>query len=347
MIQLIDADRHNFRKCVQRVERASGHFYLKPRSIYWEHLFFGNKSPLIPIFDLVGRNGDKSLASFIFNLEIEQENNWLGYSREVSRAEVSISPDHFYSFGVLLGYCYLFGIRDLHKNNVVLRKNHFQVIDAEVVLTDLILPNETLLLPFREIPFESSAASLLCSDLKGLDEKQIHSLFSGYFDMATAILDNLEDIMTVFNKEDLSVHSLRVILKNTKEYRDFLSGTGKLENFIPEELTQLDRGDIPYFFKFAGKDELLYLSAPESSEVVSTPTEDLKRDIKRHGKPAAQLLGSSPDLIKKIATGALYMRRIFSFTDDMEWVDKGGLVSLNGSSLNFRNFLFSANSRPG
>jgi hypothetical protein len=272
-------------------------------------LFFGQNSPIKSFFNSAGSNGDRSLSEYLFNLNVEVKNDWLGFSEEVSRDEIPISIEHFYSFGVLVGYCYLLGIRDLHKYNLVVKKSHLQIIDAEVVLTNLILPNETILLPFREIPFDLSAVSLLCGTLKNLSPCQVQKLFAGYFDVTTTILDSLDAIKPVLEHECQNQQPARVILKNTKQYRDFLMGNGSANDYLPEELAQLDRGDIPYFFKYVGQDSLYFFFEQDLVETVSDITGDLERDVSRHSKSPALLLPTHAAVARKVATGALYLRK--------------------------------------
>ncbi len=342
---MFEADRHNFGKCVERIERASGQWYQKPRSVYWEHLFFGQCSPIKSFFNSVGSNGDRPLSEYLFNLNVEVKSDWLGFSEEVSGDKIPTSIEHSYSFGVLVGYCYLLGIRDLHKYNLVVKEKHFQVIDAEVVLTNLILPNETILLPFREIPFDLSAVSLLCGDLKKLSPYQIEKLFSGYFDVTTAILDSLDTIMPVLEHECQNQHPARVILKNTKQYRDFLMGNGPANDYLPEELVQLDRGDIPYFFKYVGQNRLHYLSEHGLVETVSSLPTDLDRDVGRHSKSPAILLPTHPAVARKVATGALYLRKALGSMAPIQLRDTSGEITLSDSSLSFRDQSFSTSPR--
>ena len=336
MTPLFEADLHNFGQCVKRIERGPSTWYKKPRSVFWEHLFFGDNSPIKSIFDSIGSNGIQPLASYLFNLEVESESSWLGYAREVKSAQTPICLNHFYSLGVLIGYCYLFGIRDLHKYNIVICENHLQVIDAEVILTNLILPNETLLLPFKEIPLELSAMSLLRPSLKGFDNSEIHNIFAGYFDVATTILDNFDQIRSTISHEKLELYPARVILKNTKQYRDFLLGHQDSTGFLPEELIQLERGDIPYFFKFIGQDCLWYLSGPDEVRAVSHLPDDLQKDVNRHCKKLEILLTSESAILKKIATGALYLQKVFGEIPE-QLSDKRGIILCEKSSLRFRN----------
>lgn len=343
---MFEADRHNFGKCVKRIEWASGHWYQKPRSVFWEHLFFGRSSPIMNIFDVIGSNGNRPLSDYLFNLDVEIESIWNGYSKEIISENTSILNEHFYSFGVLIGYCYLLGIRDLHKYNLAIKSNSLQVIDAEVILTNLILPNETILLPFREIPFELSAISLLCEDLKSLTSSQIKSLFSGYFDVSSIILENFAALNNTLSLEFEIVeveHPIRVILKNTKQYRDFLMGIGSASDFLPEELVQLERGDIPYFFKRLGDKNLyFFIDSTHQQESVKNLPSDLQRDLDRHAWAPELLLPNEASIIKKVATGSLYLQKILRPATALE-LNAASTIKLNQSSLIFRNQTFTIN----
>ena len=165
----IDADCHNFGKKVETVERACGTWFRKPRTTHWEWLFFGKDSPLKKYFQTIGHTNHFPLADCIFNLEIEQMDDWFGYSRKVeAQSGVNISEGHFYSFGALLAYSFIFGIRDLHCGNLVMTSSHLQVVDVEVVLARLILPHESILLPFKQIPWEGSGIAALSPSCSAL-----------------------------------------------------------------------------------------------------------------------------------------------------------------------------------
>ncbi len=343
---MFEADRHNFGKCVKRIERASDHWYQKPRSVFWEHLFFGRSSPIKNIFDIIGSNGNRPLSDYLFNLDVKIENIWNGYSKEIISESNPILNEHFYSFGVLIGYCYLLGIRDLHKYNLAIKSNSLQVIDAEVVLTNLILPNETILLPFREIPFELSAISLICEDLKSLTSSQIKNIFAGYFDVSSIILENFAALNNTLSHELVSAeleHPIRVILKNTKQYRDFLMGIGSTSDFLPEELAQLERGDIPYFFKRLGDKNLYFLldSTHQQKSVKNLPLE-LQRDMDRHARTPETLLPKEISIIKKVATGGLYLQKILRPITALE-LNAACTIKLDQSVLIFKNQKFTIN----
>jgi lantibiotic modifying enzyme len=306
-----NGDKHNFGQIVERIVEASGTKYRKPRTVYWEHLFFGINSPLKPFFAENGKNDDRALSDYLFNLDIQIDHPWLGFAAEVKKSEKKITDRHFYSFGVLLGYCFLFGIRDLHWGNLIAQDDHLQVVDAEVVLTNLHLPHETLLLPFKDIGFQSCGASLLGESLAKFSQRQKGKIFAGYFDVANKILDQRESILKIFPMDEMENQTIRVIIKNTAVYRTFAENKLTTE-MLSEELAQLNRGDVPYFYKFLGNDALLFLSKPGSADNVSLTDEITVKDVQRHAVLPATLLGSDSVLSSKIAAGALYLLKVFA-----------------------------------
>jgi len=309
-----NGDKHNFGKVVERIVEASGTKYRKPRTVYWEHLFFGTNSPLKSVFSEAGPNDDRPLSDYLFNLDVQIEHPWLGYAAEVKKSYQPINDRHFYSLGVLLGYCYLFGIRDLHWGNIIIQDDHLQVVDAEVVLVNLHLPHETILLPFKDIKFQSCGASLVTKNLDLFSQSQKEIIFSGYFDAANRILDYRESILEILKGEELKQQPVRVIIKNTAVYRAF-SESKLAAEMIPEELAQLDRGDIPYFYKNLGSEDLLFLGRQYYAEKVRLTDETAIKDAQRHGVPPETLLGSHKALKSKIATGALYLQKVFTPSD--------------------------------
>lgn len=306
-----NGDKHNFGQVVERIVEASGTKYRKPRTVYWEHLFFGTNSPLKSIFSRPGPNDDRPLSDYLFNLEIQMEHPWLGYAAEVIKSDRPINDRHFYSLGVLLGYCFLFGIRDLHCGNIIIQDNHLQVVDAEVVLVNLHLPHETILLPFKDIGFQSCGASLVAKSFDQFSQAQKEKLFAGYFDLANRVLENRESVLEIFRSDELRQHPIRVIIKNTAVYRSFVENK-QFAEMIPEELTQLDRGDIPYFYKNLGREDFLFVLERNVVEKVRLTDEITIKDVKRHCMAADVLLGSNKALQSKIATGALYLQKVFA-----------------------------------
>ncbi len=331
-----EADRHNFGKAVKVQSRASGEWFQKPRSIFWEFLFFGKLSPLNPFFNEIGSNGSTPLSKYLFNLEVEHVSAWSGMSREVVNQSTEATLEHFYGFGVLLAYSYLFGIRDLHKYNVVMTSSHLQAIDAEVVLTNLILPHETVLLPFKDVAFETSALSRLAPSIAEITQAQREQLFAGFIDLFEASMGKFDDLKQRLTTCELNDVPVRVIIRNTAPYREHLAGRAMISDILPEEKNQLDRGDIPYFCKFLGDDALYWVA---SSTYSLRPVADLGpflADVHRHAMPPDVILGSPAQIKQKLVHGLLFLQRKMGICETRFQLSHRSL-NLSESQLTFSN----------
>ena len=273
------ADKHNFGQQVEKVQRGSDTWYRKPRTVYWEWLFFGKTSPLKTLLNEKGENGSRPLADYFFNLDIEVESTWSGYAKEVATEDQTPAPEHFYAFGALIAYCYIFGIRDLHKQNLIMTKTHLQAVDAEVVFTTLTLPHETLLLPFKTVGYEFAGIGALANSKEELTQVQVEQIFLGYWDLfSLASKKNFEidGALAALNFLDMP---MRVIIRNTSEYRNLLERSP--DNILLSEIEQMKRGDVPFYFKFAANKKLYWL---QEKEFVQTEESVgiFQRDVDRH-----------------------------------------------------------------
>ena len=304
-----NSDCHNFGKRVEKVQRASGAWFQKPRTVFWEWFFFGKTSPLAEVFSSVGKNSEKPLADFLFNLDIEINSAWLGYAREVVETkDQELLSSHFYGFGVLLAYSYIFGIRDLHRENLVLTETHLQVVDAEVVLTKLVLPNETILLPFKNVGYEFAGIGRLLPSPELLSQDQAKALFAGYFDFFDCAINKKDAIAHALSDAKMSQHPVRVILRNTSEYTNLES----LDLMASEE-SQLKRGDIPYYFKRVGNVSVNWMS----SQSIFSEESILPRfvsDMNRHAVNPLSLLETNLASPKVMIQGALHLIRHFKYS---------------------------------
>ena len=317
-------------------ERASAVYYEKPRPVFWEQLFFGKESPFVALFANKGENYQQSLSSFIFNLDIEIKNDWLGYSKEVLSQEFETKKSHFYSFGVLLAYTYILGIRDLHRYNLIKMENHLQVIDAEVVLTNLVLPHESVLLPFKEVDFSLCALSLLAPSIEVLTEDQKKLILTGYFDLFARVYEKQEEMLRLLNSLT-SYPPIRVLLRNTRTYYSHLSGEVPIEDLYEEEKIQLGRGDIPYFFKIIGDNQLYWLKSLEGQKATIKVTGIYQNDVNRHAQTPSVLIGSPESIEKKMAQGALFLFKKLGVTEHYEFLWNGSRLII--SSNEYQNFL--------
>ncbi len=311
------ADTHNFGQQVKRVQRGTDalpcFYYDKPRSVYWEWLFFGQTSPLKNIFEIKARDPYKALSHYLFNLDIEILGKWRGRSKEVVEWPGDVTNEHFYAFGVLIAYSYIFGIRDLHKQNLIKTESHFQVVDAEVVFTRLILPSETLLLPFKHIGYELAGIGVFANNKTAHTLEQKQEMVNGYLDLFSIVVGKKKEIDNVFENLDLKDHPVRVIVRNTSEYKSSL--VNPPDNILDSEKIQLSRGDVPFYFKFVGSDNLYWL-AGDVVESTCYPYLDFKKDIDRHAYFFRQGWCEAIVSEKMLATGYLYLNKLFEISTE-------------------------------
>lgn len=317
---------------MEPTERAHHLWFKKPRPIYWEHLFFGQDSPIKKYFEAEGQF-EKSISEYIFNLEVDVIDSWLGFSKAVTKpANLKISDEHYYSFGCLLAYCFFFGIKDLHKFNLIPQENHLQVIDAEVVLTNLILPHETLLLPFKEISFDLCGLSLLTESIQSLTEEHKRFVFEGYLKMSSLIYKYQSEILETTKSQNLE-NPIRVILRNTREYRSHLLGDKKINDLLAEETEQISRGDIPYFFKYLNDQNLYWISEENGKHSQVKSFGQFDKDIARHGTKIIDLVSSQEHVEKKMTQGIFILQKHLGFTSDFETQWLGGVLKFSAHDL--------------
>lgn len=337
---LKNADRHHFGQRVRPTERASVFYFHKPRTVFWENLFFGRQSPLRPIFEVPTSNGGLRLSQTFFNLEIEEEGEWSGFSRELVPSTAPKGLTHFAGFGALLGYAYVFGIRDLHAANLVLGADGLRVIDAEVVLTNLTLPQETLLLPFKECGGDECGFSLLAENVSLISEDQKRAVLAGFIDVLEVFHRNLTLFRDVFSAIT-RFHPIRVLLRNTREYsfyfRDGVERRAKDFPVLPEELVQLRRDDVPYFFKRLDSNQVYWVKGITASgpmiEVVKSMPATMIADVARHAVDPHVLL-ESPSLIeKRLVHGLMFLHRKLQLEGAAHFAWCGGRLDLSSQGL--------------
>lgn len=348
-MKVATADRHNFGQHVKPMEGASclraPVYFQKPRTVFWEELFFGNSSPLRSIFSVLGRNSGLLVHEALFNLEVQSLGEWSGASLQVlSAPDDKFGLDLFSRFGMLLGYAYVFGIRDLHYTNVVRTKTNLQVIDAEVVLTDLVLPHETLLLPFKEVAWKDCGLSLLADSAESLTPEQTQAILAGYVDVMAVIDERRDEILAVFESLDLSA-PIRIILRNTGEYTSLLKA-GSFDSLLDGERMQMERQDIPYFFKRLGSNEVFWVSGVNTDRsyefAALSVGSAFGSDVARHAVDTKSLLmsrivgeGQHDNRIEeRLLRGIAYLQKHLGGSGQFNWRDK--ILNFKNGSLTFQ-----------
>lgn len=244
-MQIPVGDLHNFGAAVQKIELNGSIYYKKPRTMFWENLFFGESSPLKSVFQ------NTLLSNYFCLAEVQFEGELL---------QKAIIPSHscnfhFENFGFLMAYCFCMGLQDLHYRNVIVTDISVQPIDVEVVFSNLLGPSQTLLVPGSNIEFARSALGCLFSSSEQFSQKNILDLINGFYNGMLKILNLTDEILHVLPSEEFHKINNRIIFRNTREY--FSDGL----DLIPEEKVQLDRGDVPYFFKKFSSKNIYYFNA--------------------------------------------------------------------------------------
>lgn len=339
----IDSDLHNFGRHVTQIERASEIYFQKPRPIYWEWFFFGNSSPLKNTFCA-------NIGKVLFNLDVHFEDDNSGFSKKIEEVEASSNQSaHAYNLGILIAYCYLFGIRDLHKGNVIRKKAHLQVIDAEVVLSKILLPNETLILPFKITTVNECAAKKAFDDITSIGINNLKLILSGYFDLISDVLKNHDLLISIINnyREKMLTVPIRHIMRDTVQYKVWLEN--QIVPSIPfceDELKQLKRGDIPYYFKFLSDPKLYsYTTAAGEYKAVSASDEFLK-GINRDAVEPLELISASRIKNELRPTGSLFILKKLSprnFSGKIEGHNFKAEITLNSLQINFAEKIFRSN----
>ncbi len=267
-------DLHNFGAAVQKTDLDGSIFYKKPRTTYWENLFFGESSPLKTIFK----------NTPLFDCFCLREVNLGGESLQQEVLPGNFSHLDFESYGFLVAYCFCMGIQDLHHCNIVPASFGAQPIDVEVVFSNLISPSQTLLVPGSNIEFSRSGLGCFFQSQDQLSEENILALIRGFYSGVTKLLSVSDEILQLLPcRERISCIHNRVIFRSTKQYFE-----APADLFL-EEKVQLERGDIPYFFKTGKSSKVFYFKTKNKAiEVVGLPSKF---------KKIADTIGWSPEII--------------------------------------------------
>lgn len=295
-------DLHNFGMAVTYCKENPS-IVVKPRTLYWESLFFGTQSPLIDIFKNTPLEKFFCIENIAFNDEIAQK---------------IIKPDSVCkfdpsSFGYLLGYCFFFGLQDIHKDNIIKKEYGPQPIDVEVVFSNLISPSQTHLIPGPNIEYNRTPLSAYFSSLEDIGQSMVISILLGFESFFSDILFNRKKIISKLSL--LQSEPIRVIFRDTKAY----SNPGSI-GLIPEEKVQLARGDIPYFFKFLNSDELYFYSSRNKQKTRVVQPDSLYKISSRIGIKPANLLNDKSlknQYAKALISSVMSFRDVFDSNQEI------------------------------
>jgi hypothetical protein len=286
-------DSHNFGRRVTLGERRVA----KPRTLLWEWLVLSAQSPLRRFFgDAAERDGlGRDAFGFLPDLEFVSPDARDG--GEVERVELeplaACSSEERRALARIVGrslalWSWL-GVSDLHWENLVLGvakdgRVIFAPLDVEMLLADLSLPTETKLLPDAD-PEYAALCRHACGVRrvlpylgKPVEVADLVAMVAAYRG-TLAFLDRharaIADVLA--GLPGLRETPIRVILRSTGEYVRALSRERQAPPLWPPlldaEQEQLDRGDIPYFFRLYGSPGIHYFGDPALTKVERLPLE--------------------------------------------------------------------------
>lgn len=266
-------DSHNFGR---RVSMRAG-WVRKPRALSWEWLLLGKDSPLRRALDDAARHDGLDGGTFAFLPKLQFRFARWGVGGDVEH--VALRPLGALSgaqkselakvVGRALALSSFLGIADLHWENLALGFGDqgslvFAPLDVEIILSDLSLPTETKLVPdadpeVRAVSRHASGVRRVLPYLGKPVALATLAEMAGAYHVLLAFLErHAEAIARVFRAlPELRETPIRVCLRGTGDY--VLSETRPAwPPFLDAELEQMERGDIPYFFRLYGRPGIHY-----------------------------------------------------------------------------------------
>jgi hypothetical protein len=265
-------DAHNFGR---RVALRRGRVH-KPRALLWEWLVLGQDSPLRELLrHAAERQGlGRDTFEFLPTLRFFPSRGRIGGEVEqvALRPLRQRSPANRRALARIVGrslalWSWL-GVSDLHWENLVLGVSEqgqlvFGPLDVEMILADLALPTETKLLPDADPEY-----ALICQHACGvrrvlpylgkpIDPADLAAMAAAYLGTLAFLERQGPAIGELFaGLPALRTTPIRVCLRGTDEY---LRVSSELwPPLLDAERAQLERGDIPYFFRLYGRAGIHY-----------------------------------------------------------------------------------------
>jgi lantibiotic modifying enzyme len=263
-------DMHNFGQCVQKCKDGS---VFKPRPTIWEYQLLSSNSffrQKLHDFYLAGNGLPWSLLP---NLQFWKSIDGAEQSGHVEflvlkpvRVTDSLNINFFEQVGHIIALLSWLGIGDLHKENIGCGydsdgKIVLAPFDIESIFNNYALPTQTHLIPSAGLSKEKCGLSKVLKLLNSNSgDDLIAVICHGYLKALSFLqLCSKELENTFLSLKSVKKTPIRVFPRSTSDYRRFLiSDDIKSCEISDTELEQLKRGDIPYFFRFVGKNDIYY-----------------------------------------------------------------------------------------
>jgi hypothetical protein len=290
-------DAHNFgRRVVLRKKRI-----VKPRTLLWEWLLLAAESPLRKLLGALGQRERAVMGPdpFGFLLDLAFSSPFARDGGEVERVDLAplpaLSDDGRHTLAGIVGralalFSWL-GLADLHWENLVLGvadrdRVVFAPLDVEMILADLSLPVETKLLPDAD-PEVAAICRHACGVRrvlpylgKPLAVQNVVAIAAAYRRTLAFLDRHARAIAAVFEElPGLREAPIRLLLRGTDEYVRARSEP-VWPPLLDAEVSQLARGDIPYFFRLYGRAGIHYYGNRELTRLERLP---LRGDVPQLG----------------------------------------------------------------
>ena len=281
-------DSHNFGR---RVTLSEDRVH-KPRTVVWERLLLAADSPLRECLRHAAEQDGLGRDAFDFLPELRFFPSKDGVGGDVERATLDALPTLKESerrglaaiVGRAIALFAWLGVADLHWENLVLGTGRrgqvvFGPLDIEMILADFELPTETKLLPdadpeYAAICRHAAGVRRVLPYLgKPVGAADLLSMAAAYRGTLTLLDRHAKAIAETFaNLPELAEAPNRVCLRGTGEYVQ-ARAVPPWPPLLDEEEEQLERGDIPYFFRLYGQPGIHYYGDASLQRVKTLPLE--------------------------------------------------------------------------
>ncbi|MFN3453940.1 MAG: DUF4135 domain-containing protein [Pseudobdellovibrio sp.] len=267
-------DTHNGQS-VSILRRGNKNYLAKPRCVFWEYLFLDPKSEFRQyLYEKTNIN----LESIVGNVKYYSTDDYMTGQAEYIEASKSNSLK-LEDIAQISAFCMIFGIGDIHNSNMLISDEKLQIIDIECIFNDYKLLQSTLLAPakWNKNNNSTSLKEFCTRQNKNLDRFQFIEFIEAFKSTIDIFANNIDAIKLWFsmNLQKLKNYPIRVLLKHTHEYYLVLKKESNMDNFLPEEISQMMNNDIPYFWTYIEEPNLYWLDSCRKQQVVKSSNEKI------------------------------------------------------------------------
>jgi len=343
-------DLHNFGRSVEQTRDG---WIRKPRSTFWEELFFSDKSEFRPFLDVV--LGDEPVIRCLPRIRYHKSSHQSGYNLVETVKVRSYDPeDHgleyiLEAWGGLLAFASWFGMGDLHANNVFFGKCTksgrliLMPVDIEVIFSGYAHPIQTGMIPAQSHHIPLFGFRKISGILERMTAKESLGISLGYLRTLEKLGNHGETISSkLLSIKGIKNAPIRIIPRNTGAYRDMLQFP-EMRNSLKahrSEVEQLLRGDIPYFFAKIEDQRIRYYVSPDLRRTASVGLKDLGFHEKVSIKTPSTLLIDADRFATMMEYGAIFIINYFlrgQFTGKLVYRNLKVDISRSSISMNWKN----------